>query len=1382
MPVNKNRLSTPFTQEGDIFSDEALTRPTAAPQEPDIFSDAALTRPDISEAAMVRPGAKPNFFASVSKNQPFVEKAKTWYAQTEPTKTFSSNQDVVDTWASDMREFDNNIAYAGIDLKRLYDAKAANNQAAVESFKLMRDTWEEAPAFWRSSGGGYAALAENLWAGATDLTNYIGLGVGALVKRKALGYAVGVGVDAAAGAGLNVVQQQAEKESLLREKVDPLEAAGAGAVQATFPFVVATGIKFLKGAKNILVSTFTKDANAPVLSHESLTFRERNIAQDVVDEHKKTISLVHAATDLRPHEVVNETGTPLSNGKTPLYFESKDAADAYAVARKQADPSVPVFTKEVRFKTVEEAEEFAKTNGALFGSTDPARYRAEAEGYMSSLKRPNPLTRMLDNFAIIEQKVAHQTASVERLDKKLDKSISADIKAGRVTSEDIGFIDRTNLAVQINQVENKEAVAKSWIDNKQVVAISDPANPGYYKYNLSDNKGLKDIVGGANIKLQDMGIVDTKFSLNLSTYLLARRTLDYSDLAKTRRAAKLKGGNKELAIPEAEAKAFMRDIASRPEINAVYEEAAKELQAFNKNALDFAVAHDVLSADAAKAMEDVADVYLPHKTISDMGSKGAMPEGIKSVQSPANIHKGVRDIPDKYKGDSFVDPLKVYQDFVEVMIKSAMTNRTKIQIVRKIFAAGREISNSVIKEVKPDIRSAVISTEQIARLLKSKGIQIDLAANPQLVPFFKVYFKELRWTEEKLAGRDFIYDKGVLREFEYKDSLIADAMLNYGTFFDAKMAGSELPIMLNPLAKAVDYIAAYTKRLQAIITHWPGVGLILTMSDAVSTAIFNPSTTIRNLPYINAASGYAVSLDSTVYKEAELNGGLLSGMHTTSQADTNRWVKWAEANGVTTKNLIGLTREQDEHIWKRAIGQAFRGFVDASYIRATADILDVVAKKGESSTRISSYISDLNKGKSAAEAAYAASRYSINFRMRGNSETAAAIQAAMFPFGKAFMNVAYQLGSMSSPNTPGGRARALKYAAFIAVPTAVLALINEQDELYKSIPSQQKDMFWHLPIPYTDDGGQNHDFITIRKPGIVATPANITRRVYEEFHKDPVSEHILRAISGHVIDSLMSDMRLDQQLAPAGIGAMIGISSNEDTFGRAIDAANQDKAAGWAKQNRLTGARFLNNDIVMKALIDLKQTTGLDISPNQIEYMYKTLLAQGGVVSLDVASQYLEMEEGTYTFDPSKMFLVGKLFVSGEKPLRYTAQEEELRHIQDKLEPVVTALKNMEAGNESGLNVVNSMSAKYGQQWERMRTIVAHIDAINDEKQTLMKGLIELANANQRSPDFNKLVNDKYRERNEFVASQIKDLRTQYNELLKLKDSKFDAMVGEFSE
>ena len=35
------------------------------------------------------------------------------------------------------------------------------------------------------------------------------------------------------------------------------------------------------------------------------------------------------------------------------------------------------------------------------------------------------------------------------------------------------------------EVENREVVAKAWIDDAPVVAKADPANPGYYKYSTT---------------------------------------------------------------------------------------------------------------------------------------------------------------------------------------------------------------------------------------------------------------------------------------------------------------------------------------------------------------------------------------------------------------------------------------------------------------------------------------------------------------------------------------------------------------------------------------------------------------------------------------------------------------------------------------------------------------------------------------------------------------------------------------------------------------------------------------------------------------------------------------------------------------------------------
>jgi hypothetical protein len=1365
VPIEKNKLNTPFTE--DLFSDDNIYGGKKPQPTVDLFSEQNLGfRPpqaqdeeDIFDAKNIyKPGE--NFFTGLAKNKQFVGAAKTWYGKTQPDKVFANDQEVIDTYSTDMRWFDNNLYSAG---KTLLTLTGETDKAAIEAFQTMRETWDAAPAFWEDSGGGFAAFAENAWAGATDVSNWLGMGAGVLAKKALTGAIATAGVDAAAGMALNAVQQGAEKEVSLRERINPLEVVGAGAMQAAFPFIVAGGIRVVKSGTDFIAAMGTPDQNAITISMDGVKFMDMNIAQGNVSEHTPTISIFNKETDARPFEVVDEVGNPMGVGGRPIIFSTERQADAFRKQYKSTSKK-PIFSREKKFLTVDDAKDYITKNGAALGATNVDSFEIKADGLLGTTKAPNPLARLRDayNNAVTKtvQNISNATVSIEDLDPKLNMAIKKRIDAGEITPHDIGLVDKTNLAVQINQIENKEVVAKAWVDDRPVVAVHDPKNPGYYKYQyIADGKGLRDIFGEANVKLQEMGIIDNEFSRKLSTYMIALRAENY------------KKAGKQLSVPDFESKAFLNDIRSNPNVAKVFDEAMKHMQVYNKNLLDFAIAHEVISAKDAKNMMDISDIYVPLRAIDDGVESGGTTQGIKSVQAPGTLKKRVREDEAKYKGNKFIDPLKTYQDFVEIVVKSSMVNRTKSQVIRKIQAAGPQISNTILKEVKPDPKTTTISKDQIQALLNKRGIQIDLKTNPQVEPFLRIFFKELRWGDEKRMGRDFVYVNGERKEFEYRDELIADALINFGTFFNSKFGTDSDYWLLNVPGHMGNALQWMNKKIQSIVTHWPGVSLgLLLPADAVSAAVFNPNMTVRNIPFINAARGFAVSMKSDLYKEAQFNGGLLSGTHSMSAGEIDRFVEWSHSRGMTTKNVIGLSREQDEHIWKKAANNLGQTMADISQLNAVKQALNTVAQKTESATRINSYIDAVQQGKSAAEAAYAAARYSINFRMRGNSEAAHAFQAAMFPFGKAFMNVTYQMGNMAKDKSKLA-ARGAKYMGFVMVPAVALELINQQDSLYQSISPLEKDMYFFVPIPWTDDDGTKYDYIKIRKPGIIATPANIVRRTIEEMNKDPVSAELNKVMFQYAIETIMHDMRLDDQLAPAGVASYLGVTQNENAFGRPIDMESTKDVAGFAKVNRLTGSKVLNNEWVQRQLMEMQMKTGRSISPNALEFLATSLFAQAAQVGIEASNAYIEMKDGTWSFDPEKMFMVGKVFKSGEKPLRYTSFEDDFRKIQEKVTPVANAVqKILSSGDERSATLLTQMEIKYGQQFNRMRVITKQIEAIQKNKQELTKEMVRLANENYREPDINKRLNEIYQTRNDFMAEQVKELRENYNLFLKEKN------------
>ena len=113
-----------------------------------------------------------------------------------------------------------------------------------------------------------------------------------------------------------------------------------------------------------------------------------------------------------------------------------------------------------------------------------------------------------------------------------------------------------------------------------------------------------------------------------------------------------------------------------------------------------------------------------------------------------------------------------------------------------------------------------------------------------------------------------------------------------------------------------------------------------------------------------------------------------------------------------------------------------------------------------------------------------ASRESINFGVRGNSKTLAALRH-MVPFLSASitsLDTVYRAATGYGLN-PQEKAEMQRIfysrAAMMAVLATVYAMSLQDDDDYRKLPASVKDNNWLLPNPWSTDG---HSFIKIPVP------------------------------------------------------------------------------------------------------------------------------------------------------------------------------------------------------------------------------------------------------------------------------------------------------------
>lgn len=166
---------------------------------------------------------------------------KQYKSHSDPEYFKRPDQEVIDDYISQMRWMDSNTVSA---VSTLVDTLGATDEDK-RNLSIMRDRWDQIPAFWDEGGSGVSGLASNLWRGALDPANLVGGFAGKAASGIVGKVALGAAADAAISTGTNLTLQQVDKNIGRREEISLPEAALAGAVGAGASLagnVIASGV------------------------------------------------------------------------------------------------------------------------------------------------------------------------------------------------------------------------------------------------------------------------------------------------------------------------------------------------------------------------------------------------------------------------------------------------------------------------------------------------------------------------------------------------------------------------------------------------------------------------------------------------------------------------------------------------------------------------------------------------------------------------------------------------------------------------------------------------------------------------------------------------------------------------------------------------------------------------------------------------------------------------------------------------------------------------------------------------------------------------------------------------------------------------------------
>lgn len=152
---------------------------------------------------------------------------------------------------------DMNTYSVGKELKYVWDDDTSDEQK--QRLAVVRKAWDKLPSRWEDGGRGWDDLGESFSALVADPANLIGLGLGGAISKFGLKAAASLGltaaVDAGVNAGVELAQQQVEKEVGMRDATDIGRVGAAAAIGAAPTFVAA-------GAGKAFRKVFVDEADA----------------------------------------------------------------------------------------------------------------------------------------------------------------------------------------------------------------------------------------------------------------------------------------------------------------------------------------------------------------------------------------------------------------------------------------------------------------------------------------------------------------------------------------------------------------------------------------------------------------------------------------------------------------------------------------------------------------------------------------------------------------------------------------------------------------------------------------------------------------------------------------------------------------------------------------------------------------------------------------------------------------------------------------------------------------------------------------------------------------------------------------------------------------
>jgi hypothetical protein len=671
------------------------------------------------------------------------------------------------------------------------------------------------------------------------------------------------------------------------------------------------------------------------------------------------------------------------------------------------------------------------------------------------------------------------------------------------------------------------------------------------------------------------------------------------------RARKLHHRGIETPFDDEHVKEVIKEFGSKQS----FRNGLREWNKYMNDMLEYRRASGLHSAEEVANIKRDNPVYIPFnkQVVKDDGTVGT-----KSSRNPKMRIKGSKD-----------NLANLYQNTVRYTmdtIQASDTNRAKlsfVQMMERGHKAGAINMDNVMKEVtgqKYQIARSQIA-KSVSKDLQEAGYEVSKA---DLMDLDSIAMAARKSSFKSSDGKVYetVFDNGKARIFEVKDPWLREQLESQ-----------------NPLALPKYLSWANTKWNQArnlfstAITHSADFVMGNAPRDALTSHV-NSVTGVKAWHYpMNYVKTFTLA-DS--YRKA-LNSGVGLSNRTANANVDDAYVALeqygrTEAGRAKSAELFGkkFTPMQHSNQLRNSLNAVKRDFFGRGWRG-----LHEFSMRAEMAQRLGEFVNAKNVGASDQTAAFMAQEIASNFSMKGSSKLMQGYQNKV-PFLRAGMNGFYRMGRKAKENP--ARVAAASVGVLGGADVSMWALNSQFDEYYAQ-DQRTRDMYYM--IPNFDDDSQVIEWVASgfskdKKPTLnQESPFYSVPKPFDYGQVGTAMVGIAESIknkSGYQAvtafgRSLGNIIPFTGDAIPVGVKQGLEGYSNTAWHGGEIVPSYMKDAMETTDQYRPS------TDETAKILSrTLKSTTGAEVSPLMVEYLYNSLLPGIASIPVEIANEHWRSE------------------------------------------------------------------------------------------------------------------------------------------------------------